>query len=198
MKPILNCSCIISAIMTVIVVILNSLLIGIAIAADVPDRVLYRYMNQSSKDIDRLYTTDYNEGQRSGYSAEGAVGKCFSTQVIGTLPLYRLYSLAATDHLYTTDPNERDSAQRIGYVLEGVVCYVYTDNTINPKACKLYRLWAGHPRSNHFYTTSLKERDGAIAGTADTGGAPAGGGYVYKYEGVAGYLLPYNDDSCPK
>ncbi|KAJ6529122.1 hypothetical protein DFH09DRAFT_934859 [Mycena vulgaris] len=50
----------------------------------------------------------------------------YSTQVCGSVPMFRLYSATATDHFYTTDAAERDAAIAgdSAYVDEGALGYV--------------------------------------------------------------------------
>lgn len=168
-----------------------------AVRADGPvaDLKLYRLYKGVGNDADRLYTTDSNEAIASGYRNEGFVGKCFSTKVSGTSPLYRLHSSQISDHLYTTNEVEKDAALRQhGYTNEGVTCYVYTDQKSG--TCPLFRLFAGPPKTNHFYTLSPSERGRAISGTADVTG-PGGGGYAYRDEGIAAFVVPELKETCP-
>jgi hypothetical protein len=52
------------------------------------------------------------------------MGYVAPTAGTGLVPLYRLYSAAATDQFYTTNASERDTAVRsLGYVEEGIVAY---------------------------------------------------------------------------
>lgn len=61
---------------------------------------------------------------------------------------------------------------------------------VSSAVCPLYRLWIEGSQTDHFYTLSRRERDSAIDGVA----AP---GYAYRNEGIAGYLYPYNRETCP-
>jgi hypothetical protein len=85
------------------------------------------------------------------------------------------------DHFYTTSAQELAGAiAGVGYVSEGVACWVFPLPTppIPPPGgtTPLYRLF-NWGNGDHFYTTSVAERDGAIqnAGYADEGVAC----YVY-------------------
>lgn len=53
-----------------------------------------------------------------GYVADGPT--------CGAVPLYRLFSGAQSDHLYTLSEDERDQAARQGYRPEGIVGWVFT------------------------------------------------------------------------
>lgn len=89
------------------------------------------------------------------------------------VPLYRLYSVAATDHFYTTSAVERDSAAAGAYQYEGIAGYIFPTEECG--AIPLFRMY--NPGVlDHFYTTSAGETDFA-----------AGGGYVR--EGTTGYVL---------
>lgn len=57
---------------------------------------------------------------------EGAHGWIATSQLPGTVPLYRLFNGAAPDHFYTTSDSERAFATAIGYADEGVAGYVWT------------------------------------------------------------------------
>ncbi len=151
---------------------------------------LFKFVLQDSTRLDHLYTTDWNnEGmsaQAAGYVDYGPVGRCFSTQQPGTIPLYRLYSRVAVDHFYTTSAAEAGSAQSVGYAYEGIACYVYPQNAAG--TCPFFRYYysggsvVGY--DDHFYTES--GREGALA--VQDG---------YRYEGIAAFLSPYGD-SCPQ
>ena len=97
---------------------------------------LYRYWKSSVSD--HFYTTNPKEigtttpGQKGkyGYVSEGIAGYCHSTQVADSVPLYRYWHAAASDHFYTTNPKEIGTVTpgqvgKHGYVSEGVTCYVY-------------------------------------------------------------------------
>lgn len=152
------------------------------------------FVNGRRLDFDHYYTTDQSKVNNAiglGYKYYGVEGKCFSTkQNEDTAPLYELYNERILDHFYTTNPVEKDLAiKNSGYFDAGIPCYVYT-RQVSKAVCPLYRLWIGRTQSNHFYTLSRSEKDAAVAGTAARG-------YAYTYEGIAGYLYPYNRNTCP-
>ena len=49
----------------------------------------------------------------------------YPTQQCGTVPFYRLFSQGLSDHFYTTNETERNSALGAGYQDEGVEGYVF-------------------------------------------------------------------------
>jgi hypothetical protein len=82
---------------------------------------LYRCYVQWSGD--HMLSTDPN---CEGTVNEGLLGQIATTQVAGTVPLYRLYNPSNRDHFYTVDANERQYAMwYYGYTDEGVTGYVY-------------------------------------------------------------------------
>lgn len=96
---------------------------------------LYRYYQPQRRD--HFYTTNPNEigttksgvVGRYGYRSEGIAGYCYPKQEQGTIPLYRYWHGAVSDHFYTTNIREIGHARpgvkgRYGYVSEGVACYV--------------------------------------------------------------------------
>jgi hypothetical protein len=74
-----------------------------------------------------FYTQDvgeYNAVIRNpSFRSEGLAWNVYRTQVPGTVPIYRLYKRANGDHLYTASAAERDAAQSLGYIYEGVHFY---------------------------------------------------------------------------
>lgn len=92
------------------------------------------------------------------------------------VPLYRAYSAAATDHVYTIDATELQNFIKQGYKAEGVAAYVFHNYTSG--AVPLYRLRMTRPAVNHFYTTNITEANNAVrSGT-------------YVSEGVECHVLP--------
>ncbi len=119
---------------------------------------LYRLASPDGHD--RLYTTSTEERDRvmqQGWKDEGIAGYIATSQVPGTLPLYRLEKQngASTEHFYTDNDSERDKAiSQLGFHLEGVAGYVPTSP--QPGAVLLHRLQ--QPGSGEYlYTTSDQE-----------------------------------------
>ncbi|KAF8064069.1 hypothetical protein FPV67DRAFT_1451314 [Lyophyllum atratum] len=135
----------------------------------------------SAQGSDHFYTTSAADIQNAvdtgTYVAEGVAGKIFATQVLGTVPFYRLHSLAPiTDHFYTKDAWERDQAVNDpGYTYEGIVGYVYPDAACG--GLPFHRLYHTAPAEDHFYTMADWEVTFA-----------EGGGYVY--EKISAYIIP--------
>lgn len=72
-------------------------------------------------------------------------------EVVGSVPIYRLYNPDNGEHLYTTDANERDVLfNSYGWGYEGVAWYSATSGT------PVYRLY-NNVLCNHLYTTDLNE-----------------------------------------
>ena len=116
-----------------------------------------------------------NAVKNAGYSREGNAARVFSAQEPSTIPLYRVFSLAAGDHFYTTSAPDRNNAiDHLGYKDEGVAAYIYTSDECGGEP--LFRLYNSNAK-DHFYTMSAAERDSAV-------------GLGYVSEGIAGYALP--------
>jgi hypothetical protein len=93
----------------------------------------YRCVNPS--DGHRFLTTS-STCEGSGWSREETLGSIATSQVNGTVPLYRLYSSSGDDHLYTLSSAEVQSAEAQGYKSEGIAGYVWTAGDIE---------WPGGP-----------------------------------------------------
>jgi hypothetical protein len=149
-------------------------------ARDAPQGTLQLWSAFNTDLVDHVYSTnsteiDFFKGFY-GFSDEGTVtGHIFAEQQPDTVPLFRLYGIGNTDHLYTTDIEERDHAiKRLGYTLVETVGYVYPSDGIG--RVPLYRL---HNKGvhDHYYTTSAPQRDDA----AKNG---------WTDEGIACYMFP--------
>ena len=95
---------------------------------------------------------------------EGTAWKMFKTEttnVAGTVPLYRLFK--GGDHLYTISGGEKSSAILAGYAYEGIVGYVYSQP--GPDRIEVFRFYdspgppggLGPTPGEHFYTTDTNE-----------------------------------------
>ena len=122
-----------------------------------------------------LFTTFIDERDAAvnedGYLGEGIGYWCVPanlTTLLPTQPLFRLYSAALDDHLYTIDPHEGAS----GYKGEGTACLVLSQQTSG--SVPLFRLRS--PAGRHFYTVDTGERQTLL-----------NGGYVD--EGTTGFVL---------
>lgn len=129
--------------------------------------------------VDHFYTTNSSEIQQLldyyGFTTEEktSTGHIFLTEQPETVPLFRLYSLGAADHMYTTSKSVLDHVvKRLGYTVEGILGFVYTED--GPDRAPFFSLH--NPDINdHYYTTSADQRDDA----AKNGWAIQGGvGYL--------------------
>jgi hypothetical protein len=116
-----------------------------------------------------------------GYTSEGFQCFVYSTQVAGTVPLYRYWKSSLGDHFYTTNANEIGTTTpgaigHHGYTSEGVAGYCFPQTSAG--RVPLYRYWSG---SDHFYTTNPRE-----IGTTTPGRT---GNHGYVSEGVACYVI---------
>lgn len=90
-----------------------------------------------------FYTANMHERdqilQGGGWSNEGICGYVYASPTPGSVPFYRLYNGPVFDHLYTSSAAEVNSAEKAGYILEGIQCYLPID--ANYGAVALYRLF---------------------------------------------------------
>lgn len=137
---------------------------------------LYRMWNSNGDHFYTISLDEVNTALKYGYVLENdnglAVGDCYPVATPGTMPLYRLWNPAISDHFYTTNSQERDVAKEVyGYSDEGTACWVFIEP--GPSRCKLYRMYS-ETLTDHFYTLSAIE----VWNAASTG--------VYKLEEVGG------------
>ena len=93
-----------------------------------------------------FYTADPDERAalkgHSEWSEEQPQGYVFRQYVPGTVPLYRLTKVSpvgGTQHFYTLNPAEVDSAKGMGWKNEGVACFVSPTQVAG--TVPLYRLY---------------------------------------------------------
>ncbi|KDQ25046.1 hypothetical protein PLEOSDRAFT_1086013 [Pleurotus ostreatus PC15] len=139
---------------------------------------LLRAYNKSAKD--HYYTTNPTEMASAvadhGYVEGPHMGRVYTTQQAGTVPLYRLYNPSVKDHFYTTSATQRDDAvSGHGYTSQGIAAYVYKTQICG--SIPLYRLYSVSD-FDHFYTINKGEVDNDVPGRG------------YTDQGVAGYVLP--------
>lgn len=105
---------------------------GYVFPASRPDlQPLYRLYNPS---ISRhFYTTSLYERdkvlQGGGWANEGIGGYVYASQETESVPFYRLFNGPLFDHLYTTSSAEVAFAEKNGYQLEGIQCYLPISTT---------------------------------------------------------------------
>lgn len=95
------------------------------------------------------------------WNYEGSAYTAFTTQVPGTVPLYRFWSAQYTGHFYTADAGERDEVIRRWpgiWAYEGVAYYVYPTASTVAETVPVARFW-GPTVLHHFYTASPSESD---------------------------------------
>lgn len=150
--------------------------VGICAAVSQAAPLQRAYIGDATSAADHFYATNPEEMSKAvslhGYKLEAKVGRVYTSQQSGTIPLYRLFSESASDHYYTTSADERDTAISIyGYEDEGIAAYVYKGQDCG--SVPLFMLYSASA-SDHFYTTSEAE--------ANTSG--------YSMERIIGYILP--------
>lgn len=97
------------------------------------------------------------------------------------IPLYRGYSPSGSDHFYTTDAAEMETAIGNGYTFEGDAADVFGSLPPLTVTVPLFRMFSSSI-VDHFYTTSASERDNAVDNLR------------YTNEGIAAYV--YSSNIC--
>lgn len=125
----------------------------------------FHFFTTSKAQFDNAVNAGYRDETtgRTGYSV-------FSTQVAGSVPLYRVYNMQRGFHYYTADPVERqilvnmvpitsESFGRIGWRNEGIEGYIYT--TPQPSATAIYRLY-NRDAGTHLFTESEESKNAIL------------------------------------
>ena len=63
--------------------------------------------------------------QNLGFTLEGTIGYVLSSQVTGSVPLYRYYNNGLGKHFYTIHPENESLG---GWTAEGVIGYAFDPN----------------------------------------------------------------------
>ncbi len=117
---------------------------------------------------------------------EGITGYIYTSQVPGTVPLYRIWNSTAGYHLYTNSSEEKDAFVTGGLTNEGITGYIYDSEGANRIPLYRYHYYnfvtgSANFGEAYFYTSSEGER----WKVAYAGHIPWTN---YHYEGIIGYL----------
>jgi peptidoglycan hydrolase-like amidase len=143
---------------------------------------IYRFLNISNGD--HFYTASDAEKDivantsKSGYLFEGIAFYAHSTQVNGSVPVYRSYNGSISHHLYTTSSTEKDAS---GYSYENIAFYAFPNQTNDTSP--VYRLY-NSSGGDHFYTISDQERNNLL--TTDQGSNISVGVWDYSKSDLTG------------
>jgi hypothetical protein len=114
---------------------------------------------------------------------EAVAYSAFTTQVAGTVPLYRFWSDTMRGHFFTASASEKDHViaayDDSVWKYEGIAYYVYPVSNTTAATKPVYRFWSETKR-HHFYTASEAEKNKVIATYARS---------VWAYEQAA-YKVP--------
>ncbi|MFE1645643.1 metallophosphoesterase [Microbacterium sp. P01] len=126
---------------------------------------VYRFYSTTFRG--HFYTIDPTERDKvvtemaRDWTYEGARFFAYTSQVPGTVPLYRFWSASLRGHFYTAEKSERDfvvATWPSTWTEEGVAYYVYPAGSPVANTNAVYRFW-GPGVAHHFYTASTAERD---------------------------------------
>jgi hypothetical protein len=119
--------------------------------APAPDRTLWRGFRCVGGNCDHFLTIDQGEIIRAGYTVDGPVGQCWSTNDGSRVNLFRFFFPSTGDHFY--------SMQRLppgpGWQAEGTTCFVYPTASIGGVR-PLWRMY-NNCTSEHMYTKNFSE-----------------------------------------
>lgn len=126
---------------------------------------IYRFYSPTYKG--HFYTADAVERDKvisqwsKDWTYEGEKYWAFTTQVAGTVPLYRFWSAQFGGHFFTADESERERVATTWpdtWSYEGIAYYVYPAGADVAGSAAVYRFW-GAGVKHHFYTADVTERD---------------------------------------
>lgn len=117
-------------------------------------------------------------GTSVNWSTEGNMGRVCTSQVSGTVPLYRYFNSKNGDHMYSISSSEGQTLISLGYTQEGIVGYVYPTQVTG--TIPMYRY--NNNTFGHFFTILYVELQDGKDG--------------YTREGTTFYVLP-NDANNP-
>ena len=126
---------------------------------------VYRFWSESKKGHFFTITQSERDLVASTYNPvewryEGMAFDAFTSQVAGTIPLYRFYSASYQSHFYTANAGEAnglrsDPAMKALWNYENIAYYVYPLGT-GLQSREVYRFWS-QDNKHHFYTSSAAE-----------------------------------------
>lgn len=124
--------------------------------------------------VTHFYTTDVNDynaklssGWREGAIAGFVYTSSYTSAFDNAQPLYRFFNADYSIYTYAM------TSTKAGYVNQGTACFIFAANAapnpsipavaarVDPRT--FYRMWS-ESNSDHFYTMSASERDGAQSG----------------------------------
>jgi hypothetical protein len=131
---------------------------------------------QEQGNRDHFYTTSLAERDSAllhhGYLSEDVACVVHPAQAPETIPFHRVHQADLRFHFYTASDMERDNAvANLGYISEGDACFVFPAQAAGTVPLHRLRDYLGYyeyapnlpMRGGHFYTTSDRERDNAVA-----------------------------------
>ncbi|KAJ7587509.1 hypothetical protein C8J56DRAFT_786335 [Mycena floridula] len=122
-----------------------------------------------STDVDAINICIGNDADE--FLLEGVAAQVYEMQEGSTVPLFWLHdSSAANDNIYTTS-TEKATLVNQGLTDEGTIAYIYPSQICD--SVPFYRLYK--PGVDNFHTTSISERDDAVASG-------------YTFVGITGYV----------
>ena len=130
-----------------------------------PTTGMYRLYNPVT--MNHLYTIDYSEAfdlRDSGtYIYEGVAATVFTTQVAGSVPLWRLYNNKLNKHAFVAGTSGLTALKRAGYRQEGVIGYILNNpQAYSPNANQAPRLyWLQNSKTRDWLLTESSEEAGA-------------------------------------
>ena len=139
---------------------------------------LYRYWNTIYRD--HFYTTSYDEveaGGKDGWEYQGVQALIYANPQPNSDALHRYWNMQTLDHFFTTNFDALGKGGKDGWVYEGVTGFIAKSASKDMVALLRYY---NADMKDHFYTVK------------DIGTEARG----YKYEGIAGYVLPSFFKDC--
>jgi len=122
----------------------------------------------------------YAQANPAAYAQEGTAFYAPTSQVDGSIPVYRSFSSSIGNHLYTTSDSEKNAP---GFSYEGIAFYAFASQVSG--TAPVYRFYSS-TTGDHFYSASDAEKT-ALVNNPQWG---------YAYEGVAFYVYANQTDGA--